>query len=361
MSHWPLVARRLWTFLIVLTHIGIVQRVTHSPAEESLSFLSQTIHGGIFPSLPAALGRANFLVCFFVPLLLLQTNGHVFAQEIAILNSADIAAYNTAIDAFKHVPFPQGTNLVEHNLQGDLMEGRKLGRKIRASNAKLVLAVGLKAALAAKLEIVDIPIVYCMVLHPVKYDLLRSNMDGIDLDTSITRQLDILHHIVPQMTRVGVLFDPSRTNRIIQRASALADHYGFQLLSKPVSSEKEVPDALRSILPAVDIIWLVPDSTVLTEDSLDFILSSTLEAKVPVVGFSSGIVRSGALVGLYVKYEDIGKQAASLAISFLKGEKRANGTLHHPSHVSMALNLKVASYLQITIPESITNQADEVF
>ena len=81
----------------------------------------------------------------------------------------------------------------------------------------------------------------------------------------------------------------------------------------------------------------------------------------PVVGFSSGLVRSGALVGLYVKYEDIGKQAAALAISILEGKKRTNGTLHKPSHVSMALNLKVASYLEITIPESMTRQADEVF
>ena len=134
---------------------------------------------------------------------------------------------------------------------------------------------------------------------------------------------------------------------------SLARGQGLQLLSKSVSSEKEVPDALRSILPTVDTVWLVPDSTVLTEDSLDFLLSSTLEAKIPVVGFSSGLVRSGALLGLYVKYEDIGKQAAGLVISILEGKKMVSGTLHEPAHVSMALNLKVASYLEITIPESM--------
>ena len=285
----------------------------------------------------------------------------MFAQEITILKSADIAAYSTAIAAFKQGPFPPGTNLIEHDLQGDLNEGRKIGRKIRASNAKLVLAVGLKAALAAKLEIIDIPVVYCMVLNPEKYDLLRPNMEGIDLGTPINRQLDILHNLVPHMKRIGVLFDPSKTNGLVQRARDLARDQGIHLLSKPVSSEKEVPDALRSLLPTIDTVWLVPDSTVITEDSLEFLLSSSLEAKVPVVGFSSGLVRSGALLGLYVKYEDIGKQAAELVISILKGKTIPIGTLHDPAQVRIALNLKVAEYLKIEIPASMTRQADEVF
>src|SRR6266404_2410409 len=51
-------------------------------------------------------------------------------------------------------------NVSESVAQGDLELGKKLARKLRASNASLVVAVGLKAALAAKVEIVDVPIVY---------------------------------------------------------------------------------------------------------------------------------------------------------------------------------------------------------
>ena len=75
------------------------------------------------------------------------------ATEIAILKSSSITAYDQAITGFKSTA-PSGAIYSEYDLQGDLQQGRKLARKIRASEASLVVAVGLKAALAAKLEIV---------------------------------------------------------------------------------------------------------------------------------------------------------------------------------------------------------------
>src|SRR5207249_178547 len=92
------------------------------------------------------------------------------AQKIAILQSANIPSYNQAIQGFKSV-FPDTATFSEYDVQGDIERGRKLARKIRASDAMLVLAVGSKAALIAKLEIIDIPVVFCMVLDPAMYGL----------------------------------------------------------------------------------------------------------------------------------------------------------------------------------------------
>ena len=72
------------------------------------------------------------------------------AAEIAILKSSTISAYDQAITGFKSTA-PSGIIYSEYDLQGDLEQGRKLARKIRASDASLVVAVGLKAAVAAKL------------------------------------------------------------------------------------------------------------------------------------------------------------------------------------------------------------------
>ena len=60
--------------------------------------------------------------------------------------------------------------VTEYDLQGDVARGQKLARKVRASDAAVVVAVGLKAALVAKLEIVDVPVIFCMVLDPARYD-----------------------------------------------------------------------------------------------------------------------------------------------------------------------------------------------
>ena len=80
------------------------------------------------------------------------------AMDIAILRSSDIAAYREAIAGLKATG-PLGAISTEYDVQGDLELGKKLARKLRASNASLVIAVGLKAALAAKVEIVDVPII----------------------------------------------------------------------------------------------------------------------------------------------------------------------------------------------------------
>ena len=66
------------------------------------------------------------------------------AMEIAILRSSDIAAYREAIAGLRATG-PIGANYSEYDAQGDLEIGKKLARKLRASNASLVVAVGLKA------------------------------------------------------------------------------------------------------------------------------------------------------------------------------------------------------------------------
>ena len=125
-------------------------------------------------------GLVRKVLCWALAVLLwmLSSTSPASATDIIILKSSDIAAYNQAINGFK-AAIPNGINLSEYDLQGDLEKGRKLARKIRASDPALVFAVGLKAAKAAQLEIVDIPVVYAMVLDPAKYGLNTHNMTGM--------------------------------------------------------------------------------------------------------------------------------------------------------------------------------------
>ena len=313
------------------------------------------------PTLPrrAASYAAQALALLLLGLVHLPQTA--FSQEVVILKSADIAAYNEAIAAFKaNLPSPD-TTIKEYNLQGDIERGRKIGRKLRASHAKLILAVGLKAALVAKLEILDIPVIFCMVLNPDKYGLRATNMTGIGLQISIKRQLNSIRSILPKLKRVGVLYDPEKTADLVKKARHLAKSQGLEILALPVFSEKEVPKTLREALPDIEALWLVPDSTVLTQDSLDFLLSTTLEANIPVIGFSSGLVRSGAMVGLYAKYEDVGRQAARLAARILGGKRIPASTVLPLEHVRLAINTKVADFLDISIPPRLRREADELF
>src|SRR5262249_56539731 len=196
------------------------------------------------------------------------------ALEIAILKSSGIGAYEQAIEGFKAAG-PSGTIYAEYDMQGDLDQGKKLAKKIRASETSLVVAVGLKAALAAKLEIVDIPIVYMMILDPSKHNLTAPNMTGTLLEIPADRQFKILRAFLTDLHRVGMLSNSGNQAKLKDTITQAAGQ-SFQLQAFSVESEKEVPQQLRSLLSATDALLLLPASTLLTNESLAVILGTSL-------------------------------------------------------------------------------------
>jgi putative ABC transport system substrate-binding protein len=186
-------------------------------------------------------------------------------------------------------------------------------------------------------------------------------MLGVLLEVPFDRQLAIIHNLLPNAKRLGVLYDPSKTGPTITEARRQAKASGFELNVRPVSSDKDIPVATRALLPQVDALWLIPDSTVLNEDSLRFLLGVSLDLTVPIVGFSAEFVRSGALLGLSVSYPDTGRQAGQLAKRLLEGRLLPRGDTVAPDHIRLSLNQKTAKFLRLTIPEEILRQVEDLY
>jgi len=282
------------------------------------------------------------------------------AMDIAILRSSDIAAYREAIAGLKATG-PIGATYTEYDAQGDLELGKKLARKLRASNTSLVVAVGLKAALAAKVEIEDVPIVYMMILDPLKHRLTAPNMTGTLLEVPVDRQLKIMRTFLPTLHRLGTLYDPAKTSSRVKDASRLAISSDFQLKGLPVESEKDVPQQLRTLLWDVEALWLMPDSTVLTNESVRFILESSLARQIPVIGFSPEFTRLGALLSLSVNYGDVGRETGLLAKRILDGERLLPLNPVPIERLKITVNLKTAKFLGIAFPNGLTSLIDETY
>lgn len=313
----------------------------------------------IFQKFPEQAKHVWLILC--LGLFLGLPNGS-YAEEVAILKSADIGAYSEAIDAFKGALPSSFKVTLEYNLQGDMAKGRNLARRIRASDANVVLAVGLKAALAAKLEILDIPVIVCLVLDPEKYGLPTSNMVGLSLNIPFEKHLKPLQTLAPKVSRIGVLFDPQKTNGLHDELQREAKALGITIVSKEVNGEQEVSKAFKAIESTIDALWLLPDSTVLTENTLDFLISATLEANIPVVAFSAGLVQSGAVVGVYMNYADIGRQAARLSTRLVSETPPAIlGAIVPPDHLQQAINRKSGIYLGFQLTSTVLRQFDEQY
>jgi putative tryptophan/tyrosine transport system substrate-binding protein len=280
--------------------------------------------------------------------------------EIAILKSSEIAAYDDAVKGFIATA-PSGATYTEYNLRGDLDLGRTIAKKIRSSDVSLVVAVGLKAALAAKSELADIPVVYMMILDPQKHQLNGSNMTGTLLEIPVERQLKLLHTFLPTTHRLGILYDPSKTSSRIRDAEIQAGANEYKLQGFPVTSEKEVPQQLRALLSSVDALWLMPDSTVLTDESIRFILESALAQRVPVIGFSPEFTRLGALLSLSVNYGEVGRETGLLAKRILDGERVLPLKPMPVERLKITVNLKTARFLGITFPKELNSIIDETY
>ena len=282
------------------------------------------------------------------------------AMDIAILQSSDIAAYREAIAGFKATG-PDGAIYSEYDMQGDLELGKKFARRLRASNTSLVVAVGLKAALAAKVEIVDTPIVYMMILDPLKHQLTAPNMTGTLLEIPVDRQLKIMRMFLPTLHHLGVLYDPSKTSSRVKDAAELAAVLDFQLEGLPVERDKDVPQQLRTLLSDREALWLIPDSTVLTNESVQFILESALSRHIPVIGFSPEFTRLGALLSISVNYGVVGRETGLLAKRILDGERIFP---LHPmpiERVKISVNLNTAKFLGIKFSKELTSLIDETY
>jgi putative tryptophan/tyrosine transport system substrate-binding protein len=281
------------------------------------------------------------------------------AVEIAILKSSNISAYEQAIEGFKSTA-PSGAIYAEYDLQGDVEQGRKLARKIRASEASLVVAVGLKAALAAKLEIVDVPIVYMMILDPSKHNLTAPNMTGTLLEIPADRQFKILRAFLPNLRKLGIMSNSHNLARLKELAAQAAAN-SLQLQEFPVDSEKEVPQQLRSLLSASDALWLVPDSTVLTNESIGFIIETSLAKRVPIIGFSPEFTRLGALLSLSVSYGEVGRETGVLAKRILDGDRKVPAKPIPIERLKITVNLKTARFLGIEFPKEVNHLIDETY
>lgn len=284
---------------------------------------------------------------------------HAVAAEIAILKSSGISAYDQAITGFKSTA-PSGAIYSEYDVQGDLEQGRKLAKKIRASEASLVVAVGLKAALAAKLEIVDIPIVYMMILDPSKHNLTAPNMTGTLLEIPAERQFKILRAFLPELRRLGVLSNSSSQPRV-KDTIAQAATQSFQLQAFPVESEKDVPQQLRSLVGSTDALLLMPDATVLTNESIGYILETSLARRVPVIGFSPEFTRLGALLSVSVSYGEVGRETGVLAKRILEGDRKLPAKPIPIERLKITVNLKTARFLGIEFPKEVNHLIDETY
>ncbi len=146
------------------------------------------------------------------------------AGIIVIKSKGDVPTYELAFEGFRSVVKDE---IVEFDMDANPKKGKKIAKEIKKLRRKkdfsAILAIGHMAAKLARDEITDIPVIFCMVVNPVKSNLAgRDNFGGVSFDLSAESQLARLREVVPDAKNVGVLYDPKNSSILIKNAKEVA-------------------------------------------------------------------------------------------------------------------------------------------
>ena len=283
----------------------------------------------------------------------------VEAAKIVALKSADVDVYNEVLEGFKS-SFPRSI-ISEYDMEGDFQKGRKfLARLKSGSKPDLILAIGIWALQVVAEEIRDIPVVFAMVLNPTTVIGQEArNITGASMNVPIEHQIALLKKVSPQVRRIGVIYDPSKTGFLVRQAERTARDQGVRLVTKAIVSSKDSFAALDAMQGEIDALWILPDLTALAPESVQYMLLFSFRNKIPLLGLSENQARMGALLGLsFESGRDIGSQAAQLANEILSGKSAGELPITTARKVRLTVNLKTASKLGLQIPNEILEQAD---
>jgi putative tryptophan/tyrosine transport system substrate-binding protein len=227
---------------------------------------------------------------------------------------------------------------------------------------------GTPTALAAKSATSTIPIVFVSVGDPVGIGLVASlarpggNVTGFtNIVTELMPKLvELLTELVPRAKLVALLVNPNNANAegVIKNTQEAARAKGVQLTVLKAGAEDEIDAAFASLveLQAGGLV-VDPDFFLSRRDQIVALAS---RHAVPAVYTQREAVTAGGLISYGTDNNDLLRQAGIYAGRVLKGEKPADLPVQQPTTVELAVNLKTAKALGLTIPPSILARADEV-
>ncbi len=283
---------------------------------------------------------------------------------IAVVLSSSIEPYREALQGFydelrsRNIEFASAEVTIKGMDSGDL---RLLLKKL---NPSLVHAVGTKAAVLAKKEFKDIPIVFSMVLNPVASEVVRTmkspgeNITGASMDIPLDLQFRYLKKILPGVKKIGVVFSESETGVVVKAAGLAAKGRGLELVTEAVEFPGDVPGALGRLVGKVDCLWSVADSKVFTRETAREMLLVSLREKIPFIGLSPSFVKAGALAAFKLDADDIGRQAASITGKVLKGRAPSVMPVSVPRKIKVVLNSNTIKLVGVKIPKDIFASAE---
>ncbi|OPX43614.1 ABC transporter substrate binding protein [Ruminiclostridium hungatei] len=286
--------------------------------------------------------------------------------NIGIIQGMEHVALDSAregfVEALKDNGYTEGQNISIdlQNAQGDQNNLSTISDRFVSNKADLVLAIGTQATQSIAGKTTEIPIVATAVTDFESAKLVDSNeapggnVTGTSDMNPIKEQMDLLVKLVPDAKKVGVMYNSSEVNSIVQAkvAKEAIEKLGLTYVEATVTNSNDVQQAAQSIVTECDVIYIPTDNTFASV--MPLVSGVTTKAKIPVICGEANMVVSGGTATLGINYKDLGYQAGLMAVKILKGEaKPASMPIEGSKNFDYAINGTAANEIGLKIPADL--------
>jgi putative ABC transport system substrate-binding protein len=304
-----------------------------------------------------------------------QPEGKV--ARIGMLENVPASANTANLDAFRHalkdLGYVEGQHFVIEYRSADGHPERlsSLARELLRLDVDILVTRGTPAALSAKQASRTIPIVMATSGEPAAegvvaslarpggnitgfYQLVPAELGG--------KRLQLLREAVPGASRIGILWNPAdmQTPLLVRDTERVARTLRIQLKSAELQTRDGLATFDRAfestLMEGVDAFIAVEDYV--TRTHLDRILDFATMSRLPAIYGLREFVDGGGLMSYGADRRDLFRRAAIYVHRILKGARPAELPIEPPVKFELAINLKTAKALGLTIPPSLLQRAD---
>jgi putative ABC transport system substrate-binding protein len=244
-----------------------------------------------------------------------------------------------------------------------------LAAELVADPVAVIVALAPPAAVAAKAATGTIPIVFVTGADPVQLGLVFSlnrpgaNVTGVTfLVTALgAKRLELLRELVPSAKIVGFLVNPANPTSESQTTDtqAAAHALGIELVMRNARSESDIDSAFESLAQErVNAVIIGADQ--LFTSRRDQLVVLAARHALPAIYYLREFADAGGLISYGANVTDAYRLGGGYVGRILKGEKPADLPVQQTVKFELAINLKTAKALGLTVPPIMQMTADEV-
>jgi putative ABC transport system substrate-binding protein len=120
-----------------------------------------------------------------------------------------------------------------------------------------------------------------------------------------------------QVHRVGIIHNPARTGWYLQQARRAAEQAGIKLVVREVATPRQTMAKLSSLAGKVDALWMLPDITAVTRETVEAYFHFAQSENIPVISFAASYLGLGAAAVVEIDRTELGRQARDMTAELL--------------------------------------------